>query len=280
LSDEWHSCRAAGENHFLNSVAVQIAVAQSLQHGFAQPGEQRLCQLFELRLRELATIGFPLPGNVGDRSRLRSQLSTRTLALIAHELIQRRLLLLVRHFPLTSMAREDVVDHHLVEVLAAQPVVAGGRAHFDDPVEDFEDRNVEGTAAQIEHEKARVRVQSMHAVCKRRGSRLVQQTFDAQAGQLACSTSRLTLLVVEVGRNGDDRLGHCLTEERFGIRLQTAQHYCRKLFRQEMTPFEESQPTGAHVPLEGSCSCERMTDHAVARSAANVDRAALVDTHR
>jgi hypothetical protein len=48
---------------------------------------------------------------------------------------------------------DDVVDHALVEVFAAQEGVAVGRQHFElllaIDVSDFDDRDVEGTAAQV-----------------------------------------------------------------------------------------------------------------------------------
>jgi hypothetical protein len=50
---------------------------------------------------------------------------------------------------------DDVVDHALVEVFAAQEGVAVGRQHFElllaIDVSDFDDRHVEGTAAQVIH---------------------------------------------------------------------------------------------------------------------------------
>ena len=46
---------------------------------------------------------------------------------------------------------DQVLDNALVEVLAAQESVAVGGAHFHHIVTHFEDGNIKGAAAQVEH---------------------------------------------------------------------------------------------------------------------------------
>ena len=66
----------------------------------------------------------------------------------------------------------DVVDQHLVEVVAAQVRVAVGRLDLEDAVADVEDRDVERAAAEVEDGDLFVLL-LVEAVSQRRGGRLV-----------------------------------------------------------------------------------------------------------
>ena len=104
------------------------------------------------------------------------------------------------------MRGEEPVDQQLVEVLAAEMVVAGGGAHLDHAIEQLENRNVERAAAQVEHEEPRIRAFLVDAVGERGSGRFVQQTLDLEPGELPGAPRGLSLLVVEIGRDGDHRI--------------------------------------------------------------------------
>ena len=99
----------------------------------------------------------------------------------------------------------DVVDQRLVPVVAAQVGVAVGREDLEDAVGHVEDRDVERAAAEVEDGDLLVLL-LVEPVGQGRGGRLVDDPRDLQAGDLAGVLGRLPLAVVEVGRDGDDRL--------------------------------------------------------------------------
>ena len=112
------------------------------------------------------------------------------------------------------------VDDRLVEVVAAEVVVAVRGLHLEDAVAKLEDRDVERAAAEVEDEDRLVGALLVEAVRQRGRGRLVDDADDVEAGDLAGVLRRLALCVVEVGRDGDHRVGDRLAEVRLGVRLQ------------------------------------------------------------
>ena len=124
---------------------------------------------------------------------------------------------------------DDVVDHPLVEVLAAEERVAVGGQHLelvflvDD--RDFNDRDIERPAAQVVDRDLAVAFLLIEPECERRGCGLVDDPFDLESGDLARVLGRLPLRVVEIRGNGDDGLGHFLTEIIFGRLFHLTQDF-------------------------------------------------------
>ena len=116
---------------------------------------------------------------------------------------------------------DDPVDQPLVDVVAAKVGVAVGRLHFHDAVADFEDRDVEGAAAEVKNGDGFVLL-LVEPVGKRRRRRLVDDAHYFEAGDLAGIFGRLALRVVEVRRDRDDGRRHFLAQIRFGRFLQFA----------------------------------------------------------
>ena len=150
--------------------------------------------------------------------------------------------------------------------------VAVGGKHFNDAVADIEDRHVERAAAEVvDHDL--LLVFFIDAVGHSSGRRLVDDTLDLEAGDLAGILGCLTLRVVEVRRNGDDRFGDGLTEVSLGVGLQLAQDHCGDLLRRVLLAVDLDFIIGAHVTLDGRHSaigvgdgltlCD-LTDHTLA----------------
>ena len=116
------------------------------------------------------------------------------------------------------------VDHGLVEVVAAEVGVAVGRLDLEHAFAEVEDRDVEGAAAQVEHEDGLV-VLLVEAVGERGRGGLVDDALDLDAGDLAGVLGGLALRVVEVGRDGHDRLVYLLAEVLFGVATQLLQDH-------------------------------------------------------
>ena len=84
--------------------------------------------------------------------------------------------------------------HHdrLVPERAAEPVVAAGADHADQPVLDLDHRDVEGAAAEVVDQDGLV-LALLQAVGDRGGGRLVQDRADVQPGEPAGVGRRLAL---------------------------------------------------------------------------------------
>ncbi len=126
---------------------------------------------------------------------------------------------------------DQPLDDRFVPVVAAEVVVAGGRLHLEDAVADFEHRDVEGAAAEVEDEDRVVRRLLVEPVGERGGGRLVDDPFDVEAGDLAGVLGRLALVVVEVGGDGDHGAVDRFAELRFGVGLQLLQDHRADLRR-------------------------------------------------
>ena len=140
----------------------------------------------------------------------------------------------------------DVVDQHLIEIVAAKVRIAVDAFDLENAVADVENRDVERAAAEVEHGDA-FALLLVEAVGQRRGRRLVDDAhplralravlriadrpFGIEAGDLGRLQRRLPLGVVEVGRHRDDRLAHGLAEVGFRRLLQLAQDHRRDFRR-------------------------------------------------
>ena len=126
------------------------------------------------------------------------------------------------------------VDDRLVEVVAAEVVVAVRRLHLEDAVAELEHRHVERAAAEVEDEDRLVGAFLVETVGQRGRGGLVDDPDDVEAGDLAGVLRRLALRVVEVGGHGDDDVRDRLAEERLGVRLQLLQDHRADLRRGEL----------------------------------------------
>ncbi len=102
--------------------------------------------------------------------------------------------------------RDHPVDDGLVEVVAAEVVVAVRRLDLEDALAELEHRHVERAAAEVEDEDRLLGALLVEAVGERGRGRLVDDPDDVQAGDLAGVLRRLTLGVVEVRGNRDHRV--------------------------------------------------------------------------
>ena len=108
----------------------------------------------------------------------------------------------------------EIVDQPHVEVFAAQERIAVRGLHFEHAVADFENRNIEGAAAEvIDRDGAGLLL--VETVGERGRGRLVDDAQHFKAGDLAGVLGGLTLRVVEIGRDGDDGLLDLLPEMSF-----------------------------------------------------------------
>ncbi len=125
---------------------------------------------------------------------------------------------------------DDPSDQSFVNIVAAKVSVAVGRLDLDDAFADFEDRDVERTAAEVKYGDGFV-LFLIQTVRQCGGGRLIHDTQHFKPGDLAGILGRLTLSVVEVRGNRDDRLIYFRAKIVLGRLLQLLKNHRRYLGR-------------------------------------------------
>ena len=124
----------------------------------------------------------------------------------------------------------DPVDDALIDIVAAKVSVPIGCLDFDDAFANFQNRDIERTAAEIVDRNDLVLL-LVQAICQSRSRWLINDTEYIQPGDLACVLGRLALSIIEVRRNGDDRLINLLSQIVLSGRLQFLKNHRGNLRR-------------------------------------------------
>ena len=115
--------------------------------------------------------------------------------------------------------------HYLgIPVVTAKVCIAVGRFHFENAITDFEHGNVERAAAQIVYCDLLIFL-FVETVSERGRRRLIDNAQHLKACDLACILCRVALRVVEICRNGDDRLRNFFAELRLRIGFHLRQDH-------------------------------------------------------
>ena len=145
----------------------------------------------------------------------------------------------------------QVIHDALIEVIAAQAVVAGGSQHFNNTIVDVQDGHVESAAAQvIDHDL--LGFFFIHTISQSGSGGFVDDTLDFQTSDLACVLGGLTLSIGEVCRNRDDCFGDGLAQISFSIALQLLQDHCADLLRSILLAINGDLVVAAHLTLDGA----------------------------
>ena len=218
------------------SAAVSPASDERLLRRLDGALEQAVRELVELRPRELEVEVLRALRRRGDerqvdlRRHRRGELDLGLLARLVQTLERHRVLTEVDALVALELG-DHPVDDRLVEVVAAEVVVAVRRLHLEDAVAEVEHGDVERAAAEVEDEDRLLGAFLVEPVRERRGGRLVDDPKDVEAGDLAGILRRLALRVVEVRRDGDDRVRDGLAEVRLGVLAQLLEDHRRDLRR-------------------------------------------------
>ena len=149
------------------------------------------------------------------------------------------------------------VNHSLVEVIAAQMCVTVCSQNLDNTVTDFDDGNVEGTAAQvINHNFLFVFV--IQTVCQCCGCRFVDDTLYIQTCNFAGILCCLSLRVIEVSRNSDNCLCYGFAQISLCVCFQLLQNHSRDFLRRICLAFNVYLIIFTHVALDGRNSVVRV----------------------
>ena len=130
------------------------------------------------------------------------------------------------------------VDDSLVEVITTEVGVTIGAEHLEHTAAELQDGDIECTATEVEHGNLHIFVSLVDTVSQSGSRRLIDDTLHIEACNLASLLRSLTLRVGEVGRHGDDSVGHLLSEIVLGGLLHLLQHHGRNLLRGVLTAID------------------------------------------
>ena len=229
LLNERHPRLAADQHHFVDLVAGDPRVLEGRLAGPQRGLHQVVGELLELGAGESEAEVFGPAGvggevRQGDIGGLRAgQFDLGALRRLLEPLQRHAVLGEVDALLLLELG-DEMVDHPLIEVIAAQVRIAVGGTHLEGALAELEDRYVEGAAAEVVHGDV-VIVFLVETVGERGGGRLVDDAQHLQPRDFARVLGRVALAIVEVGGDGDDRLGDRLAQVRFGVLLQLLQDH-------------------------------------------------------
>ena len=135
-----HPGGASDHDDLAELADLDSAVPKRPNHRLAQPVDQPRGPFLERVAGDQRLVPLALPDVAEGRLRLVAEQPAGALGGIAHHLLEARV---ERLGPAAADRFERHVDDDLVEVLAAELVVAGRRSHFDHAFENLDDRNVE-----------------------------------------------------------------------------------------------------------------------------------------
>ena len=260
-----HASRAAYQHHLVDLCGRQLGGAQGRLEGAAQPGGQGLAELLELAAaqRHLQVLGAAgVSCDEGQVDLGLDQAGQLDLGLLGRFLQALQGLAIAAQVDALLLLERvgDVIDQHLVVVVAAQVGVAGRGLDLDHTVAHLQDRHVKGAAAQVE-DQDRLVAFLVQAIGQRGRGRLVDDAQNLQASDLAGVLGGLALAVVEVGRHGDHGLRHRLAQIGFGVGLELAQDHRADLLGGKGFVFDRD----AHARVVGGAFHDLVGDALVAR---------------
>ena len=104
------------------------------------------------------------------------------------------------------------VGQRAVEIVAPEAGVAVGGEHLEDTAVEFENRKVEGAAAQIVHGDFGMLLELVQPIGQSGRRGFIDDAFDLESGQFTGPQRGVALGIVEIRRHGDDGSLHGLTE--------------------------------------------------------------------
>jgi hypothetical protein len=122
------------------------------------------------------------------------------------------------------------------------------RLDLEHAVADLENGDVKGPSTEVEHEDCLFGV-LVEAVGQRGSRRLVDDSQHFEPGDLASFFGCLTLGVVEVRRNGHDRLSHAVTQVLLSVALELHQDASRDFLGRVLLAVDLDIPVGTDVAL-------------------------------
>jgi hypothetical protein len=238
------------------SAAFDAGVLEHLLERASGAVQQILRQLLELRAGDRLVheqrVLVGVHGDVRQVDRGLLRLDSSILAFSAASRIRCiAILSLVRSMPLACLNWSTSQSTSVVPVVATEVVVTvvALTSTTPSPISSRDTSNVPPPRSKTRMVCSLVAL--VQAVGQRGRGGLVDDAQDVEAGDLAGLLGGLALGVVEVRGNGDDRVGHRLTEVRLGVALELLQDAGADLLRGVLLAVDVDGPGGAHVALDG-----------------------------
>src|SRR5690606_14727565 len=235
-----HPCLAAHQNHLVHFAMAQACIFQ----GNTARLDALLNQVFYQRL-QLGTsqLDVQVLRTTGIRGNVRqvdiSLLATRQLHLgllcsFFQTLHGQRVTFEV-HARLFAELFYQEVNHPHIEVFTTQEGVTVGCQHFElhfaIDVGNLDNGNIEGTTTQVINGNLAVTAFLVQTIGQRCGSRLVDDPLHIKTRNASCIFGGLTLRVVEIGRNRDNRCCNGLAQVVFRRFLHFLENFSGNLGR-------------------------------------------------
>ena len=241
-----HAGHAADEHELVDVFLGQLRVSQAILDRLDRALEQIVGELFELRARQFLLNVFRSARIRRDERQIdfvflrAGERDLRFFSFFFNALDRIRLLGQIDAHVFLKFG-DDPVHQLRVPIVAAEVGVAVGRFDFKNAVADFEHGNVERAAAQIVNRDLLVLllVQTVGERCRRR---LIDNSQHFETGDLARVFGRVALRVVEISRNGDDRLRDFFAELRFRVGFHLRQNHRGNFRRRERLLLSRSLP--------------------------------------
>ncbi len=141
------------------------------------------------------------------------------------------------------------VDDPLVEVIAAQLVVTCCCKNFCNAVAHFDDRYIEGTAAQVVYHYLLI-LFLIDTVRKCSSGRLVDDSLNSQTCDLTCILCCLSLSISEVSGDCDNSLSYLFTQISLSVSLQLLEYHSGDLLRSILLAAHACLIIRTHVSLD------------------------------
>ena len=222
------SGRSADQNDFVDVFGGQVGVLQAVQNRALAAFDEGIRQLFKLGAGDVLLQVFRTGGVSGDKRQVDvgalsgGQFALRFFARFLQTLKSHRVFAEVNAVGLHEFVC-DVVDKGFVEVVAAEVTVAFGCDNLENAVCNVQNGHIERTAAEVEDANLLLGF-FIQAVSQRRCGRFVDDSHDFQASNLTGVFGCLTLSVVEVSGNGNNRFVDFVTEVGFRRFLEFAKN--------------------------------------------------------
>lgn len=208
LDDLGHSAHSSDQNDIVDLVGLDTGIGQSLLARVDGPVNQGLDKSLELGSGE---GGVDVLGAVGSGGDVRQgdvglgsgrKLDLGSLSGLSDSLDSHPVLGEVNPLGLLELANE-VVGEGDIEILTTEVSVSVSRFDLEDSLLHLQDGHVESSTAQVVDGDDRA-VGLVETVSESGSSRLVDHSEHFKTGNGTSVLGRLTLRIVEVGRNGDD----------------------------------------------------------------------------
>jgi hypothetical protein len=144
---------------------------------------------------------------------------------------------------------KHVLDDLVVEIVAAEMIVAVARDDFHEPLLNPHDGDIEGPAAEIVDQDS-LTLMLRCLVDQRRSGRFIDDARHFEPGDLAGLACSLSLRVREIRRHGDHRLADRPSQPRLGNLLQARQDDRRDLLRCVFALAKLHLGVAAHPPFD------------------------------